>query len=420
MLALVDCNNFYVSCERVFNPSLDGKPVVVLSNNDGCVIARSDEAKALGIEMGTPAFMRETFFNNNYVHVYSSNYVLYGSLSNRVIRILSTFTPAIELYSIDEAFLDFTGSSSFNLENAGGDIRMAIKENLGIPVTVGFAPTKTLAKMANRFAKKTKKTLGVHVLDTQEKINEILNFIGVGDIWGVGPQYAKLLVKNGFKKAIDFVNAPEEWIRKNMSVMGQRTLNELKGIACIELEEVTAAKKSICVARGFGKLLSEKGDLQEALANYVGMVAGKLRNEKLCCKIINVFIQTNTHRREDQQYFRSINIQLPVATNSSFELIRYANEALDVIFRAGYSYAKCGCIANDLIPETTVQYSMYDTANRHRDNVVMKTVDTVNGRFGKDLVRFALQGYGKKWKLRQLKLSPCYTTRIEDVLTIKN
>lgn len=420
MIALIDCNNFYASCERVFNPSLERKPIVVLSNNDGCVIARSDEAKALGIEMGAPAFMWEEFFEKNKVQVFSSNYVLYGSLSNRVIQLLTTFTPAIEMYSIDEAFLDFTGREHFDLHQTATAIKKTVKQHLGIPVSVGIAPTKTLAKMSNRFAKKTKKNIGVHVIDSKEQINEVLAFTGVSDIWGVGPQYARLLIKNGFNTAMDLVNAPEEWIRKNMSVVGQRTLNELKGIPCIELEDIAPAKKNICVARGFGKLLTRKEDVMEALSNYVSIIAKKLRKAKLCTKFINVFVQTNVHRKQDKQYFSSINVQLPVATNSSIELIKYATEALERIFRDGINYNKCGCIANDLVPEDQVQYSMYDTLNRKKDKELMNTVDIVNNRFGKDLVRFAKQGYGKKWKLRQMKLSPCYTTRFEDILTIQN
>ena len=420
MLALVDCNNFYASCERVFNPKLEGKPIVVLSNNDGCVIARSDEAKALGIDMGTPAFMKEDFFNKNNVQVFSSNYVLYGSLSNRVIQTLSTFTPSIEMYSIDEAFLDFTGRKYFDLEETGKEIKKILKQNIGIPVSVGIAPSKTLAKMANRLAKKTKKNVGVHVLDNQNKINEVLNFTEVGDIWGVGGQYAKLLKQNGIKTAMDFVNVPEEWIRKNMSVVGQRTMNELKGIPCIELEEVPPSKKNICVARGFGKLLTAKEDVQEALANYVSIIAKKLRTGKLCTKHIHVFVQTNVHRKEDKQYFRSINIQLPVATSSSFELIHYANDALNRIFIDGYNYHKCGCIANDLIPENQIQFSVFDEIDRNRDQQIMNSVDIVNKRFGKDVVRFALQGYSRKWILKQAKLSQCYTTRINEILTIKN
>lgn len=419
MTGLVDCNNFYASCERVFNPRLLGKPVVVLSNNDGCVIARSDEAKALGIEMGTPAFMREDFFEKNNVHVFSSNYELYGSLSERVIQTLQTFSPSVEIYSIDEAFLDLSAAGC-NLEDSGREIKRSVKRNLGIPVSVGIAPGKTLAKMANRFAKKTKKNTGVHVLDSQDKINEVLHFTGVRDIWGIGGQYTKLLLKNGIRTAMDLVNTNEEWVRKNMHVVGQRTLNELKGIPCLSLAAVEPKKKNICVARGFGKLLTQKQDIEEALANYVSIIAQKLRKENSCCREIHVFIQTNVNRRQDKQYMRSINMQLPVATNSSFELIHAANEALRLIYAAGYNFQKCGCIAVDLIPDDQVQFSMYDEVDRKQAKELMTTVDNVNQRFGKDLVRFGRQGYGKKWKLRQSKLSPCYTTRIEEVLTITN
>lgn len=419
MIALVDCNNFYVSCERVFNPSLDGIAVVVLSNNDGCVIARSEEAKALGIEMGTPAHMRDGFFKENNVHVYSSNYVLYGSFSDRVIKVLKTFADTVEMYSIDEAFLDFNGREYFDLEDTGKRIKEAIRDSLGLPVTVGIAATKTLAKMANKFAKETKKFSAVHLVDSRDKINEMLNFLDVSDIWGIGPQHSKNLRRHGFKKAIDFVNASEEWIRKNMSVVGQRTLNELRGIPCIEMQPMPPAKKNICVARGFGKLHTRKEEVQEALANYVSMVAFKLRREKLCTRVITVFIQTNVHRQGDKQYSRSIDMQLPVATNSSSELIHHALKALEVIFHDGYNYNKCGCVANDLMPEQMIQAAMYDLENRPRNKEVMTTMDKINGRFGKDLVRVARQGYSRKWKLRQAKLSKCYTTRIEDILTVK-
>src|SRR5205809_3501527 len=302
MIALVDCNNIYASCERLFNTSLKGKPVVVLSNNDGCVIARSDEAKALGIEMGTPAFIKEDFFIKNGVQIFSSNYTLYGSLSNRVMQSLTQFTPAIEFYSIDEAFLDFTNFEYTDFDALSKSIKKTIQQDIGIPVTVGLATSKTLAKMANRFAKKTKKDDGIHVADTTDKIREMLAFTEVNNIWGIGGQLSKLLVRNGFKTASDLVSAPEEWVRKNMSVKGQRLLNELKGIPCIEMEEIPPAKKMICVARGFGKLLTEKKDVQEALSNYASRVAEKLRQGKLCTSMIHVFLQTNTHRTQDKQY----------------------------------------------------------------------------------------------------------------------
>jgi len=415
MIALVDCNNFYASCERLFNPKLKHKPVVVLSNNDGCVIARSDEAKNLGIKMGTPAFMFEDFFKKNDVQVFSSNYTLYGSLSDRVHQLLMEFAERVEIYSIDEAFL-FLGDFGYtNLEKLAIKIKRTVKRNIGIPVSVGIAPTKTLAKMANRFAKKTNKEVGVHVLDSPFKINEVLAFTEVGDIWGVGPQYAKLLKRNGFTTAADFLNIPEEWIRKNMSVVGQRTLNELRGIPSIEFEEIIPARKNICVGRGFGKLLTEKKDIQEALSNYTGLVAKKLRQEKLCTSLIRVFLQTNIHRTEDKQMFSSINMELPVSTNSSFELITYAIQALDKLYKEDYNFNKVGCIAMNLVPEDQVQLGLFDSKNRNKDEKVMDAIDKLNRHFGTDLVKVARQGFSKKWKLRQLHLSKCYTTRIEDI-----
>lgn len=418
MIALVDCNNFYASCERLFNPQLEHKPVVVLSNNDGCVIARSDEAKAIGVEMGAVAYMNEQFFNDNEVHVFSSNYILYGSLSNRVIQTLSTFTPDIEMYSIDEAFLDLHEITIDRLYTEATDIKRTVQKNIGIPVSVGVAPTKTLAKMANRFAKKTNKQAGVHVLDSAEKIQEVLKFTKCEDVWGIGRQYSQLLKMHNFVTAYDLVQAPEEWVRKNMSVVGQRTLHELKGIRCIELEDIAPVKKNICVARGFGRLLNTQAEVTEALANYVSIIGKKLRTAKLCTKLLHVFVETNKFRKDDQQYFRSVNIQLPVATNNTGELIVYASGALHLIYGKGYNYHKCGCIALDLVPADQIQYGLFDEANRTTADKLMKAVDITNGRFGKDLVQFATQGYSKKWKLRQMHLSKCYTTRIDEILTV--
>lgn len=423
MIALVDCNNFYASCERLFQPRLQNKPVVVLSNNDGCVIARSDEAKALGIEMGAPAFQIQPVLQQHRVAIFSSNYTLYGDLSDRVMCTLSRFADQVEVYSIDEAFLNLTSFRYDNLTEYGRSIRNTIMQDTGIPVSVGIAPSKTLAKMANGLVKKKNKQAGVYCLDTMEKIKFVLQNTEVKDIWGIGLQYAKLLNRHGFITAWDVAQAPEEWIRKNMSVVGQRMYNELKGISCIAFEEMPPKKKMICVARGFGKLLSEKNEVMEALANYTAMVAAKLRSEQLATNAIQVFVQTNAHRHGDQQYFRSITINLPVATSSTHELIRHAQQALDTIYRRGYHYGKTGITAMELVPEQDVQYNIFDTENRTRDSKLMKVMDMVNKSFGKDAVRFALQGFGaacaRHWKLRQMKLSPCYTTRIDDILTVK-
>jgi DNA polymerase V len=419
MIALVDCNNFYASCERLFQPHLQHRPVVVLSNNDGCVIARSDEAKALGIEMGAPSFLIEPVLQQHNVAVFSSNYTLYGDLSDRVMSTLSGFTDQLEVYSIDEAFLNLTSFRYNNLTEYGIAIKNTVMQNIGIPVSVGIAPSKTLAKIANRFIKKNNKQLGVHSLDTMEKMQFALQNTEVKDIWGIGSQYAKLLTRNGFITAWDVTRAPEEWIRKNMSVVGQRMYNELRGISCIEFEQMPPKKKMVCVARGFGKLLREKHEVMEALANFTAMVAAKLRSEELATNTIQIFVQTNAHRSGDAQYFRSLTIKLPVATNSTHELIRHAQQGFETIYRPGYNYSKTGCTAMELVPCAEVQYNIFDKENRERDSKLMKVMDVVNKSFGKNAVRFALQGFGNRWKLRQLKLSPCYTTRIDDIVTIK-
>ena len=420
MIAIVDCNNFYASCERVFNPKLENKPVVVLSNNDGCVIARSEEAKALGIEMGALAFQMEDFFIKNKVNVFSSNYTLYGSLSNRVMKTLASFIADIEIYSIDEAFLDLSNYYNQNLFSLGVNIRKAVKDNVGIPVTIGIAPTKTLAKMANRYAKKQCREIGVYCLDTQEKTNAVLAYTQIGDIWGIGSAHKRRLLQEGVKTAADFIKLPTDWVRKNMTVVGERMLNELQGKPCIDWELIAPPKKGICTARSFGKLLSNKNDIAEALANYTHSCAVKLRKQKSCATAINVFIQTNTHRTQDKPYFNSTTIQLPVATSTSNELIKYAMQGLNSIYQPDYNFKKVGIILLNLIPETQIQFGLFDNANRERDNKLMKTLDACNASFGKDLVKFATQGFNKNWKLKQQRLSPCYTTNINQILTIKN
>ncbi|HTS45026.1 MAG TPA: Y-family DNA polymerase [Puia sp.] len=420
MYALIDCNNFYCSCERVFNPKLEGKPVVVLSNNDGCVISRSEEAKLLGIKMGTPAFMFEDFFNKNNVAVYSSNYTLYGDLSDRVMKTLIEFVPRLEVYSIDEAFLDLHDLPYIDLLELALKIKMSVHKRIGIPVTIGIAPTKTLAKMANKFAKKKRKDVGCFWAANDKLIDEMMDSTEVGDIWGIGAQYAKILKKNGFQTALELRNAPEEWIRVNMTVVGQRLLNELRGVPSIEWEFIIPAKKNICCARGFGILIKTKHELSEALASYAANVGEKLRRQKSCAKTINIFVQTNPFRRDDKQYMRSMTTDLPVCTNNTAMLIKYALKVLDRIYLDGYNYHKCGFLALDLIPEDQVQYSIYDAVESPKEKTISKTLDKLNKVHGKDLIRYAAQGYGKKWKLKQARLSPCYTTRIDQILKVKN
>lgn len=419
MYALVDCNNFYVSCERLFNPKLEGRPVIVLSNNDGCAVSRSDEAKALGIKMATPAFMARDIIRKNQVAVFSSNYTLYGDISDRVMKTLGSFVPRLEIYSIDEAFLDMHDLDYTDLLELGLEIRTAVMQNIGIPVCVGIAPTKTLAKMANRYAKKYRKSIGVHWAANHHLINEMLAVTEVGDIWGIGRQYALFLKRNGFDTALDFLSAPEEWIRKNMTVVVQRLFNELKGIPAISWEFIPPAKKNICTSRSFGKLQTKKEEVKEALCNYAAACALKLRNQNSCCRSIHVFLQTNLHRTQDKQYSRSITIDLQTATNFTGEIIRHAIKGFDIIFKDGYNYLKCGVIALDIVPDNQVQSSLFDQCDRKKNKTAMQAMDEVNQSLGKEIVRLSVQGFEKRYQLKTEYLSSHFTTDMKQILKVK-
>lgn len=419
MYALADCNNFYVSCERIFEPKLEGKPVIVLSNNDGCAIARSEEAKALGIKMGTPAFMIMDLIRKHQVTMFSSNYTLYGDLSERVMKTIADFVPKLEMYSIDEAFLDMSNMAYHDLESIGKQIRQTVRKNIGIPMTVGIAPTKTLAKMANRYAKKKYKNIGVYSAVTDEQINEMLEFTEVQDIWGIGRQYALLLNKNGFNTALDLKNIPDEWMRKNMTVQGQRLLSEIRGIPSIEWEFTQKTKKNICTSRSFGSLQTDKKVIKEALCNYAASCAAKLRVEKTCARYVEVFINTNPHKPEEPQYSSSIVIEMEMASNATPEIIRHAVKGFDIIFKPGYRYMKCGVIVLELVPETQVQYNMFRDQDQ-KSKIAMKAMDKTNKLMGKNVVRFAVQGYENRYRLKAEHLSKKYTSDINQVLSIKH
>lgn len=419
MYALVDCNNFYASCERLFNPKLEGRPIIVLSNNDGCAIARSEEAKALGIVMGTPAFQLKDLVEKHNIAVFSSNYTLYGDMSDRVMKTLSSFVPQLEVYSIDEAFLDMHNLHAKDLFKLGVKIRHTVIKNIGIPVTVGIAPTKALAKMANRYAKKTKKDVGVHWAANDEATKEMLAFTAIGDVWGVGHQYNLLLQRNGIKTALDFVNTPEDWVRKEMSVVGQRLYNELKGIPAIEWEFEEKAKKNICNSRSFGNLLSDKNEIKEALCNYAANCAAKLRKQKNCCKKVRVFVQTNQHRVRDKQYVGAITIELDTPSNNSADIIKYAVKAFELIFKPHHKYLKCGVEVLELVPETVVQANLFDSGEKTNCKQLMATMDKVNKSLGKEIVRLAVQGFEKRYRLRAEMLSGKFTTNINEIIKVR-
>lgn len=419
MIALVDCNNFYASCERAFNPNWNNRPVVVLSNNDGCVIARSNEAKALGIKMGVPAYQIKNEIERYGIGVFSSNYTLYGDMSNRVMTMLSSYSPNIEVYSIDECFLDFSGFERYNMKEYGEEIVRTVSKGTGIPVSMGIAPTKTLAKVANKFAKKYKGYKGVCIIDTEEKRIEALKRTEIGDVWGIGHRYTKRLALYGVSTAYDFAQMPKAWVRQQMTVVGERTWKELNGEPCIDLELVTPDKKQICTSRAFGEAISEIEGLEEAVSSYASICAGKLRKQRSCAQALMVFIHTNNFREDLPQYFQNCVVKLPLPTNNTPEIVHYALIALRNIYRKGYFFKKAGVIIIDIVPDSAIQQNMFDNVDRERQKKLMKVVDRLNSGFNRNNLTLAVQGGRRKWKLKQELLSPCYTTRLSDIINIK-
>ena len=409
----MDCNNFYASCERVFNPALIGKPIVVLSNNDGCVIARSNEAKDLGIRMGVPVYQIKNLVNTHGVTVFSSNYTLYGDMSGRVMSMLTELVPEIEVYSIDEAFLNLEGIQ--DLHSLGAKIVNQVYRGTGIPVSLGIASTKTLAKVANKFAKKYPAYNRLCIIDSEEKRIKALQLTEIGDVWGIGRRQAAKLEKENVKTAYDFTELPGSWVRKNMTVVGERTWKELRGISCIDMEEAPPAKKQICTSRSFGKMVEDIDTLSEAIATHASTCAKKLRKQKSFATSIMVFIHTNNFREDLPQYWKNIVIKLPVPTSDTLEIVRYALEGLRNIFMQGYQYKKAGVIITEIV--TNAQLGLFDTVDRKKRDKLMLAIDKVNGEY-RHLIKLAVQGNGREWKLKQEQLSQRYTTDMNEILTI--
>jgi DNA polymerase V len=416
MLALVDGNNFYVSCERVFNPALEGKPVVVLSNNDGCVISRSNEAKALGIKMAEPIFKIKDLVIKHNIQVYSSNYVLYGDLSNRVVATLSQFSPEIEVYSIDESFINLKGIM-VDYAEYGSRIRTTILQNIGLPVGVGIAPTKVLSKVANKLAKKNG---GVFVIDNKEARDWAIRNTDIGDVWGVGRQYAKLLKNQGINTAYDFARCDPKWVRKHMSVVGLRIQDELLNRPCIPLDMDIQPKKNIATTRAFGHKLSSIEPISEAVASHAARCAEKLRMQKSVAQYLNVFIHTDPFSENEIYVNCNKTVTLSTPSNATSVLVKAAEKALSDIFRSGLLYKKAGVMVSGISSAAYVQGNLFESPMNQKQNTLSSVLDSLNDRFGRDTLRTAAQGYSKDWHLKQEKLSQRYTTCWNELMTVKS
>ena len=422
MFAVIDCNNFFVSCEKVFNPALEGRAVVVLSNNDGCVVSRSQEAKDMGVKMGMPAFQMEEQFGNR-VLPFSSNYKLYGDMSRRVMAILQELVPSMEIYSIDECFASFKGMDIRQIEEKAQEIVYKVRRFTGIPVCVGVAPTKTLAKVANWYAKKYKGYHGYCIIDTQEKRQKALQLLEIGEVWGIGRRYAKFLKGEGIHTALSFTQKSDWWVKKNMGVVGLRTKMELEGNPVAQLD-VREEKKSITTSRSFGEMVSSLEELQSAVSSFASACAGKLRQQGSAAGCITVYILTNFFREDLPRYYNSITIKLPEASDSTFVLVEEALKGLKQIYRKGYLYKKAGVIVGEIVPCNAVQQNLFE----HKDNVRLKSLnnvlDSVNARYGRDVLKIAVQGGlaeegADKWVMKRTWLSGNYTTDIKEIIEIK-
>jgi len=415
-IALIDCNSFYVSCERLFNPKIRNKPVVVLSSNDGCIISRSNEAKALGIKMGEPYFKAKNIILKNNVHIFSSNYSLYGDLSRRVMRTLKRFNSEIEIYSIDEAFLDLSNFSDDEVEEVGKEIRSIVLQWTGIPTSIGIAKTKTLSKVANHIAKKTKS--GVVSLIGVKDIDPILEKVAINDVWGIGKQLTKFFVQNGINNAKQLKNISNTWIKKSSNVLSSRTAMELRGISCISLEAQSSKRKSCVVSRSFAKKVEKLQELQGSITNYCLNAAEKIRAESLIAKSITIFIRTSPFQNQFAYYSNSKTIDLPIATNNSIEMVKTALTGLKSIFKNGYRYQKAGIMLSGL-SSSEGSKNLFSSIKDDKIKNLMKSIDNTNYRFGRSTLSLASAGINKKWNVRRQHSSKIDTADFNFLPTIK-
>jgi len=411
-IALIDCNSFYVSCERLFNPSIIKKPVVVLSNNDGCVISRSSEAKILGIKMGEPYFKIKKIVKKNNVKVFSSNYSLYRDISKRIMKTLKQFSPQIEIYSIDEAFLNLSSIKDENLLEYGNKIKNIILKWTGIPTSIGIATTKTLSKIANYTAKKEKS--GVISLINSEKIDKILSEVKINDVWGVGRQLTKFYIKNGINTAYQLKNISNSWIKKNTNVFGSRTAMELKGISCISLEIHQEKRKNCCVSRSFGTKVIKPEELEESITIHCLNAAEKIRIDNQIAKKITVFIRTSPFQKNKKYYANTKDIDLPIGTNDSIELVKQSLNALKYIYKKGYRYQKTGIILSGLKDANIYKKNLLSTiCSEEKRKKLMKAIDHTNIKYGRHTLSIAQAGLKKRWNIKRQHSSKIDTACFE-------
>jgi len=415
IFALIDCNAFYVSCERVFNPKLNNKPVVALSNNDGCIIARSKEAKALGIKMGVPLFKVKDIVERENVIVFSSNYTLYADMSRRVMNIISEFAPSIEVYSIDEAFIELT-DMNVDYESYVRQMRKVILQYTGIPVSIGVASTKTLTKVANHIAKDDESLEGVCSLVKHENLDQVLEDTNVADIWGVGRQLSKKLIANGIFNAKLLKNCEDAWVRKMMSVNGLKTVSELREISCLDLEETSATRKSCCTTRSFGKPLINLDDIEQAVTTFARRATERIRGEDLTASTVSVFLRTNPFDR-NRYYSNSSTTTLSYPTYDTMQIVKTALQLTKIIFRENYKYKKAGVLLSGFYEKGTETKDLFSEA-RYRSPKLMSAVDQINERYGSDTIQIATECQIGKWKQKRKNCTQSYTTQLDNVLLI--
>jgi len=416
-LALVDCDNFYVSCERVFDPGLLGRPVVVLSNNDGCIVSRSDEAKALGIRMGAPVHEERRLVEAHDVRVFSSNYVLYGDMSWRVMQTLSDFAPEVEVYSIDEAFLGLDCSGQREARALGESVRERLKTWTGLPATVGVAATKTLAKIAARVARRSAKAAGVVVLSDARLTEAALARVAARDVWGIGPSRARVLKEAGVETALDLARADERWARRRLGVFGARVVLELRGTPCLPLESCPRPRHTVTTSRSFGRLVASREELCEAVAHFVRKAAERLRRARLAACVLVVFASTDRYGAGDQ-YSAAATLRLPVPSDITPELLAHARRGVEQIYREGFLYKKAGVTLLELVPASPAQGGLFDDVDRRRARRVAEAVDRINARHGEETVRYGVAAAGRPWRGKMEKRSPRYTTKWEELLKV--